>query len=380
VRRIGLTGGIGAGKSTAGRAFAELGATVVDADAIAREVVEPGTPGLAAVAEAFPSVVVDGVLDRAALAAIVFADDGQRRTLEGITHPLVGAEVQRRAESVPADGLLVYDVPLLAETGAAPGFDLVLVVAAPLDVRLARLADRGLPERDARDRIAKQATDDQRRAIADVVLDNGGSPEALTAQARALYAHRLAPFAVNAAARRPADRGPVAIVDADPDWPRQAGLVAARLTRATGKPVDHVGSTAVPDLAAKDVLDLQLTVADMAEADALRAVLDDAGFPSRPEIRADTPHGPGDWSKRFHRNADPGRAVNVHVRAAGSPGRRAALTFRDWLRADAGVRAEYETAKRALAADHADIEAYADAKETWFAAAWPRMEAWAANG
>ncbi|HEY5335084.1 MAG TPA: dephospho-CoA kinase [Mycobacteriales bacterium] len=182
MRRIGLTGGIGAGKSTAGRAFADLGATVVDADAIAREVVAPGTDGLRQVDEAFPGVVINGVLDRAALAAMVFADDDQRRRLEAITHPLVGAEVQRQSASVPADGVLVYDVPLLAETGAAPGFDLVVVVEAPLEVRLARLAQRGVPEVEARARMAKQATDEQRRAIADVVLDNGGSQEQLRDQ------------------------------------------------------------------------------------------------------------------------------------------------------------------------------------------------------
>lgn len=376
MRRIGLTGGIGAGKSTAGKAFADLGAVVVDADAIAREVVAPGTPGLAAVADAFPDVVVDGALDRPALAAVVFSDDDARRRLEAITHPLVGAEVARRSAGVPADGVLVYDVPLLTETGAAPGFDLVVVVEAPLDVRLERLAGRGLPEREARDRIAKQATDEGRRAIADVVLDNRGSPESLVGQARTLWTERLEPFAANAAARRPAERGPVAVVDADPDWPRQAGLVSARLTRATGKPVDHVGSTAVPGLAAKDVLDLMLTVEDMAEADRLRSAIEEAGFPRRSEMTERNQHGPGDWSKRFHRNADPGRAVNVHVRAAGGPGHRAALAFRDWLRSDPDVRAEYEAEKRRLAAEHPDPEAYVRAKESWFAAAAPRLEAW----
>lgn len=379
MRRIGLTGGIGAGKSTAGRAFADLGAAVVDADAIAREVVAPGTEGLRLVEEAFPAAVTDGVLDRAALAAVVFADDSARRRLEAITHPLVGAEVARRSASVPDDGVLVYDVPLLAETGMAAGFDLVMVVEAPLDVRLARLAGRGLPPDQARDRIAKQATDAERRAIADVVLDNGGAPEALADQARTLWDARLLPFARHAAERTFPDRGPVAIAEPDPDWPRQAGLVAARLARATGKPVDHVGSTAVPGLAAKDVLDLLVTVEDMTEADALRGAIEDAGFPCKPHITEDTPHGPGDWSKRFHANADPGRAVNVHVRAAGSAGRRFALAFRDWLRADPDVRDEYEAQKRRLAAEYEDVEAYATAKEAWFAAAWPRLKEWAAS-
>lgn len=376
MRRIGLTGGIGAGKSTAARVFADLGATVIDADAIAREVVAPGTAGLARVDEAFPGVVVGGELDREALARIVFADDEQRRRLEAITHPLVGAEVARRSASVPPDGVLVYDVPLLAEGGMAPGFDLVVVVEAPLDVRLVRLAGRGLPEDQARDRMAKQATDEQRRAIADVVLDNAGDPESLAAQARSLYEDRLAPFARHAAARTVPDRGPLVIRDADPDWPRQAGLVAARVARATGKPVEHIGSTAVPGLAAKDVLDLMVTVDDMAEADALRTTIEDAGFPCRPDITEDTPHGSGDWSKRFHRNADPGRAVNLHVRAAGAPGHRFALAFRDWLRADPQERVAYEAEKRRLAAEHADSEAYAAAKEPWFAAAAPRCRAW----
>jgi dephospho-CoA kinase len=193
VLRIGLTGGIGSGKSTVAAALAGHGAVIVDADRIAREVVEPGSPGLTAVVEAFgPGILTpDGALDRPALAAVVFSDDRARATLDSIVHPLVrqrGAEVERAA---PDDAVVVHDVPLLAETGQGASFDLVLVVEADEEARVTRLVGRGLTESDARARIATQATDDQRRAIADVVLDNRGTPEELRAQVDRFWNERV---------------------------------------------------------------------------------------------------------------------------------------------------------------------------------------------
>ncbi|WP_110006751.1 dephospho-CoA kinase [Geodermatophilus normandii] len=182
--RIGLTGGIGSGKSTVAALLAARGALVVDADRIAREVVEPGTPGLAAVVEVFgPGVLTaEGALDRPALAGIVFADPDARARLDGIVHPLVRARAQEVIGAAPDDAVVVQDVPLLVETGQAGAHDLVLVVEADLETRVARLGLRGLSEQDARARIAAQATDSQRRAVADVVLDNSGTPEDLAAQ------------------------------------------------------------------------------------------------------------------------------------------------------------------------------------------------------
>jgi dephospho-CoA kinase len=195
VLRIGLTGGIGSGKSTVSRLLAERGAVIVDADAIAREVVEPGTPGLAAVAEAFGAEILaaDGSLDRPALAAAVFADPEQRRKLDGIVHPLVRARALECAAAAPQDAVLVNDVPLLAETGQASSYDLVIVVEADAETRVSRLVQRGLTAEDARARIAVQATDEQRRAIADVVLDNSGTPEQLAEQVDRLWVERVAP-------------------------------------------------------------------------------------------------------------------------------------------------------------------------------------------
>jgi dephospho-CoA kinase len=195
VLRIGLTGGIGSGKSTVARLLAERGAVIVDADAIAREVVRPGTPGLAAVAQAFGAAILaaDGSLDRPALAAVVFADTEQRAKLDGIVHPLVRARATELAAAAPPDAVLVNDVPLLAETGQASSYDLVVVVEADAETRVARLVQRGLTAEDARARIAVQATDEQRRAIADVVLDNSGTPEQLAAQVERFWAERVAP-------------------------------------------------------------------------------------------------------------------------------------------------------------------------------------------
>ena len=192
--RIGLTGGIGSGKSTVSRLLADHGAVIVDADAIAREVVEPGTPGLAAVVEAFgPSVLAaDGSLERAALAAVVFADPEARRRLDAIVHPLVRARAGELAAAAPPDAVVVHDVPLLVETGQAAAYDLVLVVEADPETRVARLVQRGLTADDARARMAAQATDEQRRAVADVVLDNSGTPEHLAAQVESFWVDRVA--------------------------------------------------------------------------------------------------------------------------------------------------------------------------------------------
>jgi dephospho-CoA kinase len=178
MRRIGLTGGIGSGKSAVSRLLAEYGAIVVDADRIAREVVERGTQGLAAVTAEFGPEVLrpDGTLDRDRLGAIVFADDAARQRLNAIVHPLVGARSAEIVAAAPDDAVLVHDVPLLVENGLAPYYDLVVVVEAPVELRIERLArDRGMSEEAARARIAAQASDAERRAVADVVIRNDGS-------------------------------------------------------------------------------------------------------------------------------------------------------------------------------------------------------------
>jgi dephospho-CoA kinase len=179
---IGLTGGIGSGKSAVATRLAELGAIVIDADAIAREVVEPGTDGLAeVVAEFGPDVVTaTGELDRPALGRLVFADPQRRQALERIIHPRVRARSAEIISTAPDDAVVVNDIPLLVETGQAKNFPLVIVVLAAEDVRVARLTrDRGMTEDDARARIAAQATDEQRREVADIVIVNDGTLEEL---------------------------------------------------------------------------------------------------------------------------------------------------------------------------------------------------------
>ena len=194
--QIGLTGGIGSGKSSAAGRFGELGAVVIDADRVAREVVEPGTDGLAAVVAAFGPDVLDaeGRLDRPALARIVFQDEDARARLNGILHPLIRARVAARIAQSPPGTVVVQDVPLLAETGQAKSFDLVVVVETPEPVRIERLArDRGMAEEEARSRMATQATDEQRRAVADVVIVNDGSLDELRAKVDQIWADWVSP-------------------------------------------------------------------------------------------------------------------------------------------------------------------------------------------
>lgn len=188
MRRIGLTGGIGSGKSTVARMFAELGAHVIDADAVAREVVEPRTPGLAALVEEFGNGILDGDrLDRTALAQIVFEDEGARTRLNAIIHPLIGARTAELIAALPPDAVFLHDVPLLVELHLENAYDLVVVVDAPDDVRVSRLVERGLSEDDARARIATQATREQRLAVADVVIDNSGDLDQLREQVRSAW-------------------------------------------------------------------------------------------------------------------------------------------------------------------------------------------------
>jgi len=189
---VALTGGIASGKSTIARRLAEHGAVVIDADALVRELQQPGTDVTRAIGEAFPGVVrADGSLDRAALGAVVFGDRDALATLNGIVHPAVRAESQRRFEAARAadpDAVVVYDVPLLAEARGTGEWDLVVVAHAPAEVREDRLAaHRGMRREDARARIANQASDAERLALADVVIDTGGSLEDTLRQADALW-------------------------------------------------------------------------------------------------------------------------------------------------------------------------------------------------
>lgn len=192
--RIALTGGIAAGKSTVARRLAELGAVVIDADQLSREVVAPGTPGLDEVVARFGSSVVgpDGALDRPALGALVFGDAAARADLEAIIHPRVRARAAELEEAVGPGVPVVQDIPLLVETGQAGDFDLVLVVEAPTDQRIARMVgDRGMTEAEARSRIEAQASDAERRAVADVVLDNSGRREELLARVDAAWVEHV---------------------------------------------------------------------------------------------------------------------------------------------------------------------------------------------
>ena len=396
--RIGLSGGIGAGKSTVSSTLSDLGGVVVDGDVISREVVEPGTAGLAKLVEAFGEQILsdDGSLNRPALAAIAFSDEEKRQTLNGIVHPLVG---KRRAELIASageDAVVVEDIPLLVESGMAPMFPLVVIVNADEDLRVKRLIEhRGFTEEDARARIAAQATEEQRRAVADVWLDNTGSTDELVEQARELWHQRILPFARNLEAGEPAPARAV-LVPYDPSWPEQARRIVARLNTACGHHavrIDHIGSTAVEGLDAKDAIDIQVTVSSLDAADQLAEALTSSGYLRMP-ITADVrkpdsrstvaafDHAGTEalWHKRIHSSADPGRPTYVHLRVDGWPNQQFALLFVDWLAANPDAREHYlavkREAERATTPD-SGIEAYVAAKEPWFLHAYRQAWAWA---
>nr|WP_205708490.1 dephospho-CoA kinase [Kineococcus siccus] len=397
--RVGLTGGIGAGKSTVARRLVERGAVLVDADVVAREVVRPGTPGLAAVVDRFTAGVLapDGSLDRAALGRIVFADAAARAELNAIVHPLVAARRAELVAAAPAGAVVVEDVPLLVETGLAPRSHLVVVVHADAAERERRLVtERGMSPADARARLAAQASDAERRAAADVWLDNPrrhDGPDPLPGLVDALWDERLVPYARHLAARERAPRPQRAVLVApDPGWPAEAARAIARVRHVAGEralSVEHTGSTAVPGLLAKDVLDLQVVTADLATAGRVADDLLAAGL-VRQAGRwwdrlpggaatvddASTVNRASTVDKAFAANADPARAVNCHVRPATSPVWRHVLLFRDRLRTDAGDRAAYAALKQRLAAaPHADVDAYAAGKSSFVDAVLERAAA-----
>ena len=360
---------------------------VINADDLAREVVAPGSDGLAAIVARFGDAVVDdgGALNRAALGSIVFADPGARRDLERITHPRIAARTGEIIELAPADAIVVHDVPLLVEKHLGPGYHLVVIVGADEQTRLRRLTQhRGMTEDDVLARMAAQAGDEERRAAADVWLDNSGTPDDVRDAVDGLWHGRLVPFERNVRHRIRAARSDALVLQPhDPTWAAQAERLLERVRLAFGDAAvtaAHIGSTAIPGLVAKDVIDLQVGVTSLAASDApvLLDRLALAGFPRPADApRADNAKGGGAWPKRFHGAADPARPAHIHVREVGSPGWRWALLFRDWMRADPAAREAYAAEKARLAAAGLGVSAYAEAKETWFDEIHSPAEQWA---
>ncbi len=386
---VGLTGGMGSGKSTVAGALRTLGAVVVDADAVAREVMRPDTATLARVAQRFGSHLVkaDGSLDRAALAALVFPDPQALAALDAITTPAISERVRELRDQAPTGAVSVFDMPLLVERRLWPREHLTVVVGADEEIRVSRLVNqRGLDEDDARHRIAAQATDDERRAAADVWIDNSGELSATVEQVDDLWVRRLAPYEANLGAGRRSKRPEAgAVVAPDPTWAAQGARLVAKLQDALGDravSVDHIGSTSVPGLIAKDVIDVQVGVRRLKDADEAACVADlrRRGFLRVEGVVQDHPHPPSteprEWQKRFYGSMDPGRVANIHIREIGSPGWVFAIRFRDWLRAVPAARREYADEKRRLLAVTSSTRDYAEAKEPWFDAAYPRVMKW----
>ncbi len=313
--RVGLTGGIAAGKSTVASRLAQLGAVVVDADALSHDVLAPGTSGARLVRSTFGESFVDaeGVVDRAALGTLVFSDYEARRRLESITHPQIQELTAARFADAPADSILVHEIPLLVELDLADRYHLVLIVHAPEAERVARLVTgRGMTEVDAWARVHAQADDTARRAAADVWLDNTAAPDALIGQVDTLWHGRLVPFEAGIRGREPAVPTHDSVTANEPTTATVRRLTA-RVRRALGDLAAGVTSTSRgPSSASSPVATLSITPIELAVVVATTThegqvddALGDAGFP-----RATGP----EW---VHRSADPGCAVDIAVRRQG---------------------------------------------------------------
>ena len=390
--RVGLTGGIGSGKSTVAQRFRELGAVLIDADELAREVVRLDSPGLAAIRQRFGDTVIapDGSLERGVLGGIVFADVQARKDLEAITHPLIGARTRELLQEAAPDKIVVHEVPLLAELGMASAYHLVVVVGADNDIRMARLtSERGFTEADARARISAQAGDRLRRAVADAWLDNNGSVDELLAQVDVLWQDRILDFNDNLILGRVSGQlGSPVLVEYDDSWPGTAARLAGRVSAALGDravAVEHIGSTSVRGLCAQDVIDLQVGVRVFADAEnpAFARCLADKGFPLAGGEHLTTKATPK-WiddattvREHLYGSSDPGRVVRLHIREIDGRLWRAALVLRDWLRAEADEREAYGAFKRQLAQTSKTNTYYLEAQGPWLEKASARADAWA---
>jgi dephospho-CoA kinase len=327
---VGLTGGIGSGKSTVARRFAELGAVVIDADQVAREVVEPGEPTLARIRDRFGAQVIsaDGSLDRAGLAALAFPDPEALAALNAITGPAILERVAELRAKVPNDRVSVFDMPLLVERRLWVHEHLTVVVDVDVETRVKRLVEfRGLDEADVRHRMTNQASDEERRAVADVVIDNSGSPDELVARVDRVWHERIAPYAANLLSGIPTCRsGLVPLPPPPPDRAARGARVVARLVAAlepTGlaADVEHVGSTAVPGASEEDVIEVRISLGSAADAERpeLAAALRDAGYVPSAAAVCDTatPVGadPVGRPERCYAGCDPGQVVRLNVNA-----------------------------------------------------------------
>lgn len=311
--RIGLTGGIAAGKSVVARHFRDLGAVLVDADVLARAALEPGSEGLHEVVAAFGRSVLgaDGGLDRAALGRLVFADDRARGQLNGIVHPRVRSAAAQLIDAAPEDAIVVEDIPLLVETGQAARFHLVVVVDAPDEERVARMVEQRSMERtDAMQRIAAQSSRAERLREADAVLVNDAALEDLLAATRALWHGRVVPFRDNLAAHRPAALPPSTNEGLDGTSALGRRIVAkleASLPEGTALPavLDEAVRTASDDVTATRV---RLPLRRASESAQVSLALAAAGFP-----RAASRNHPETGSGTVHRSADPALDVAILV-------------------------------------------------------------------
>ncbi len=373
--------------------FAALGAELIDADVLSREVVAPGSDGLRAVTERFGSEVLDseGALDRAALAQVVFRDGSARARLESIVHPRVRARSAEIIAALPQNAVVVEDIPLLTETGAAPNHHLALAVEAPLELRLERLTGRGMARDEAQRRIDNQASEKERRRACDVVLDNSGDERALELQVQRLWRERIEPFAANMmSARSAAESEKLRFIVHDEGWEQRFEHTAARLRRIMGSSavrIDHVGSTAVPGLPATDVIDVQVTVVALSAVERMQSALERAGyFPivdgrdvSQSGRIPDIADPESTGGQQFlYGSADPGNIVHIHFRAMDGIGRRLAVLFRDWLRQNESARVRYAAEKEEWAARVDSYQEYRAAKESWFrTVGCPEAQEWA---
>ncbi|MDN4611729.1 dephospho-CoA kinase [Arthrobacter burdickii] len=310
--RIGLTGGIAAGKSVVAHSFAGLGAVVVDADLLAREAVEPGSEGLDDVVGAFgPQVLAPGGgLDRPALGRLIFGDDTARARLNAIIHPRVRARAAELIDAAPADAVVLEDIPLLVETGQAARFHLVVVVDARDDLRVQRMVgQRGMERRDAEQRIAAQASRSERLREADAVLVNEGALEDLLAATEGLWHERILPFRDNLAAGRAAAGVPTTaagLAGTSGLARRVRAKIAAALPAGSGASVEADSAPAGPaehdDVASAWV---RVTVQRAEQLVAVSDAITAAGFPRAGAAGAGAP--------AVHRGADPATDVTVTV-------------------------------------------------------------------
>lgn len=375
--KIGLSGGIGSGKSTVVKMLSSCGAYIIDSDKLAREVVEPGTPGLHSIVEHFGEKVLaeSGELNRNALSAIVFQSDEARKVLNSITHPRIAQRTQQLIEEAPRDSIIVHDTPLLVELNLGVFYDAVIIVWASMETRLHRLQKyRDMPQEEALSRIHAQTSDEIRSQTADVVIDNNSTVEAARAQVYDLFYHYLVPWRDHLIEGEPLSM-PISLVSHQGKNPIAPKIIARlwtllhSVTDSGIVSIEHIGATSMNLSLGQDIIDIHITVTHWNKKDIILSTLKDGGY-----VMVKYRHDEEKLAEYILSSTNPLRKSCIYIHHVDNPCREMYLHSNEFLRLHPQYHQQYIQSK----VEGLLSEKYSHNKKLFFESLYPQIQQWRA--